>query len=299
VIHSHYWLSGWAGMALQSRWQAPLVHMFHTLGAVKNAVARSEGEREPPLRLATERQIVARVQRLIAANRAERHHLLHFYDAPADRVVIIPCGVNLRLFRPLPKDQARALLNLPQEGHILLFVGRLEPIKGVDVLLDALAHLTSESCQAMLLIVGGNTAEEETQRLQGIARCLGLEERTRFLGAQEQSILPYFYAAADLCVIPSFYESFGMVAIEAMACGRPVVASQVGGLQFTVRHGRTGLLVPPGDSLALAEAIEFLLKNPGLRQEMGTAALRVSRRYSWSRVAKEVAAIYAQLVSGM
>ncbi len=302
LIHSHYWLSGWAGMVLQADWQAPLVHMFHTLGALKNSVVRSGVEREPALRLSTERQIVAQADRLIAANRAERRDLGHYYDASPEKVAIVPCGVAVGTFKPLQQDPAREILNLPAQGNILLFVGRLEPIKGVDVLLDAVAHLTCEECEGQLLIVGGDTDGEEAQRLQGIVEGLGLNrsqefgQRVRFLGPQEQSVLPYFYAAADVCVMPSFYESFGMVAIEAMACGRPVVASRAGGLQFTVQHERTGLLVPAGDSLALAEALERLLKDPSLRQKMGAAGVRVAHRYSWARVAEEMAGVYRSLL---
>jgi D-inositol-3-phosphate glycosyltransferase len=297
VVHSHYWLSGWSGMVLQRDWGVPLVHMFHTLGAVKNAVARSESEREPARRIAVERQVVASADRVVVANRAEKKDLMRFYDAPEGKLAIVPCGVDLQLFRPLPQDQARALLNLPAQGRVILFVGRLEPIKGVDVLLDALAHLRCEDCDGQLLVVGGNLDGEEAARLRGLIQELNLSDRVRLLGAQDQSTLPYIYAAADLCVIPSFYESFGMVAIEAMACGRPVIASRAGGLQFTVRHERTGLLVPPGDSLALADALERLVKDAGLRQRMGAAGLRAAHRYSWTRVAQEIHAVYESVLA--
>ena len=293
LIHSHYWLSGWSGMALRREWGVPLVHMFHTLGALKNTVARSASEREPALRTSTEREIVHTTDLLIAANRLEKQDLQRYYSAAARRIAIVPCGVDIELFHPLAQGEARMLLNLPAVGNILLFVGRLEPIKGVDVLLDALCHIARDGCNALALIAGGDLDSPEGQRLRSIAEELGLQERVRFLGPVEQRNLPYFYAAANVCVVPSFYESFGMVAIEAMACSRPVIASRAGGLQFTVHHGKTGLLVPPGDSLALAEALARLLADEKLQARMGRAALTEAQRYSWARVAETVAAVYA------
>jgi D-inositol-3-phosphate glycosyltransferase len=295
VVHSHYWLSGCSATVLQREWNLPMVHMFHTLGALKNSVARNHDEREPSLRIANERRIVAQADRLIAANPAERQDLQAFYDADPSRISIIPCGVDVALFRPLPRDQARALLNLPPDAKIVLFVGRLEPIKGVDILLDALSHLNCDGCQGLALIVGGNLDGAEAARLIAIRDRLGLTSSVRFVGAQEQRTLPYFYAAADVCVVPSFYESFGMVAIEAMACGLPVIASRAGGLQFTVRDGQNGVLVPPGDSMALAAALQQVLTDAGLRFRMGAEARRMAGDYSWKRVAEDMAGVYAAL----
>jgi D-inositol-3-phosphate glycosyltransferase len=295
LVHSHYWLSGCCAMELQREWKLPMVHMSHTLGALKNNVARNHDEREPSLRITSERRIVARADRLIAANPAERRDLQAFYRADPTRISVIPCGVDLDLFRPLPRDQARALLNLPVDAKIVLFVGRLEPIKGVDVLLDALSHLDCDGCHGLTLIVGGNLDGTEAARLLAIRDRLGLADSVRFVGAQEQRTLPYFYAAADVCVVPSFYESFGMVAIEAMACGLPVIASRAGGLQFTVRDGQTGLLVLPGDSLALAAALQQLLTDDDLRSRLGTEGKRVACDYSWKRVAEGMTEVYRGL----
>jgi D-inositol-3-phosphate glycosyltransferase len=292
VVHSHYWLSGCSAAVLKQQWNLPLVHMFHTLGAIKNNVARHQDEREPSQRIANERSIVAQADRLIAANPAERHDLQTLYDADPARISIIPCGVDVDLFRPLPRDEARTLLNLPPDAKIVLFVGRLEPIKGVDILLEALSQLDCSGCQGLALIVGGNLDGTEAARLLGMRDRLGLTERVRFVGAQEQRTLPYFYAAADVCVVPSFYESFGMVALEAMACGRPVVASRAGGLQFTVQDGQNGLLTPPGDAPALAATLQRLLTDAPLRARMGAQAKRTASDYSWKRVAEDMAGVY-------
>ncbi len=292
VVHSHYWLSGCGAMVLQREWNLPMVHMFHTLGALKNNVARNQDEREPSLRITNERRIVAQADRLIAANPAESRDLQAFYGADPARISVIPCGVDVNLFRPLPRGEARALLNLPPDAKIVLFVGRLEPIKGVDILLDALSHLTCDGCQGIALIVGGNLDGDEAARLLAIRDDLGLRDNVRFLGAQEQRTLPYFYAAADICVVPSFYESFGMVAIEAMACGLPVIASRAGGLQFTIEHETNGLLVPPGDSIALASALQRLLVDDALRSKMSGAGVRMASAYSWQRVAENIVGVY-------
>lgn len=297
VVHTHYWLSGWCGMMLRREWDLPLVSMFHTLAALKNTVARSAEEREPHLRLATEREIVGAADRIIAANSLERSDLGKFYDADPGKVSIVPCGVDVDLFRPLPRAEARSLLHLPQQAPVLLFVGRLEPIKGVDILLDALAHIRGEGSDALAIIAGGNLEDSEGVRLQAMGSKLGLDGVARFVGSVEQRTLPYFYAAADVCVIPSFYESFGMVAIEAMACGRPVIASRAGGLQFTVQDETTGMLAPPGDSEALADAIRGLLLDDALRVRMGEAALRHAHRYSWRRVANKMMGEYEELIT--
>ena len=295
LVHSHYWLSGCCAAVLQREWNLPMVHMFHTLGALKNNVARNHDEREPALRITNERRIVAQADRLIAANPAERQDLQTFYRADPARISVIPCGVDLDLFRPLPRDQARVLLNLPVDTKIVLFVGRLEPIKGVDILLDALSHLDCDGCQGLALIVGGNLDGAEAARLMAIRDRLGLADSVRFVGAQEQRTLPYFYAAADVCVAPSFYESFGMVAIEAMACGLPVIASRAGGLQFTVQDGRNGLLVPPGDSVALAAALQQLLTDADLRARFSAEGQRSAGAYSWGRVAERMTEVYEAL----
>jgi D-inositol-3-phosphate glycosyltransferase len=294
LIHAHYWLSGVAGLELRERWDTPVVQMFHTLGRLKNSVARAPNELEPDLRIAEETRITGAVDRIIAANSVERAHLVWYYGAPADRIAVIPCGVDTELFQPMGAATAKGLLELPPDP-LLLYVGRLQPIKGLETLLEAMAHLDGGT---RLLIVGGDQDEPENghgEYLRGRVAALDLGARVRFLGAQPQERLRLFYAAADATVMPSYYESFGMVALEAMACGSPVVASRVGGLTTTVRDGVTGFLVPEGDAAALAERLAAVLAEPRLRERLGREATRWAAEHRWPCVAERVCGLYAEL----
>ena len=294
LIHAHYWLSGVAGLALRETWGAPMVQMFHTLGRLKNAVAQAPSEAEPELRIAEESRIVGAADRIVAANVVERAHLVWYYSADADRVAVIPCGVDTELFQPMAPATAKDLLELGPEP-LLLYVGRLQPIKGLETLLDAMTRLPGES---KLLIIGGDQDEPENghaAHLRGRVTALGLARRVRFLGAQPQRRLRLFYAAADATVMPSYYESFGMVALEAMACGSPVVASRVGGLTTTIQDGVTGHLVPEGDPAALAGRLAHLLRDGQERARMGDAAARWAAEHRWPCVAESVCRLYSEL----
>jgi D-inositol-3-phosphate glycosyltransferase len=254
LIHAHYWLSGVAALTLKRRWSVPVLQMFHTLARLKNRVARSAAELEPLVRVEEETRIVSDADRIVAANVVERAELLRDYGAHASRIATIPCGVDTDLFTPGDRAEARRRLGL-DDRPVLLWVGRIAPIKGLDTLLDTVARLREAGRDMRLLVVGGEADEptngHETSLRRRIA-ALGLGESVRFVGPQPQSVLPLYYAAADVTVLPSYYESFGMVALEAMACGSPVIASRVGGLVTTVRDGVTGFLVPDGDVEALA-----------------------------------------------
>lgn len=301
LIHSHYWLSGLVGLELARWWGRPLVQMFHTLGALKNAVARGPDQREPEARLAAETRIAAAADRIVAANLVERAHLAWHYRADVARIRVIPCGVDLDLFRPSDPRAARARLGLAAE-HVLLFVGRLAPIKGLETLLRALAAAKSNGlgrADVRLVVVGGDKEEHwrgEAARLRRMAGELGVGAWVDFRGPQSQEVLPDYYAAADVCLMPSLYESFGMVALEAMACGVPVIASRVGGLPVTVQDGLTGLLVPEGDVEALADGIARLLENDGRRWLLGRQATEWARRFAWPCIAKSVVELYGELV---
>jgi D-inositol-3-phosphate glycosyltransferase len=293
LVHAHYWLSGVAGLRLRDAWGAPLVQMFHTLGRLKNTVAQSAAEIEPELRIAEESRIVADADRIVAANVVERAHLVWYYGADAGRVEVIPCGVDTELFQPMSRSAAKDLLELGPEP-LLLYVGRLQPIKGLETLLEAMARLPA----ATLLIIGGDQDEPDSGhgvRLRAHAAALGLDGRVRFLGAQPQRRLRLFYAAADATVMPSYYESFGMVALEAMACGSPVVASRVGGLTTTIQDGVTGHLVPEGDPAALAERLGGLLADPDARARLGREAARWAAEHRWPCVAEAVCRMYSTL----
>jgi D-inositol-3-phosphate glycosyltransferase len=299
VVHAHYWLSGVAGLDLRERWGVPLVQMFHTLARLKNSVAQGPDDLEPELRVAEESRIVAGADRVVAANVVERAHLVWHYGAAADRIAVIPCGVDTELFQPMSQATAKDLLELPPDP-MLLYVGRLQPIKGLETLLDAMARVGGA---ARLYIVGGDSDEPDhghaarghAARLRGRVAALGLGDRVRFLGPQPQRRLRFFYAAADATVMPSYYESFGMVALEAMACGSPVVASRVGGLTTTVKDGVTGYLVPEGDPAALAGRLELLLHDPGTRARLGLAASRWAADHRWPCVAEAVCRLYSEL----
>jgi len=297
LIHAHYWLSGAAGLALRGRWGAPVLQMFHTLGRLKNRVAPAAAEREPAARIAAEERIIRSADRIVAANVVERAHLGLYYGADPRRVAVIPCGVDTELFAPRDRQAARRALGL--DGRpVVLYVGRIAPIKGLGTLLDAVARLRAGGRDLRLLVIGGEAdepADGHEASLRARALRLGLGEAARFLGAQPQDVLPAYYAAADVTVLPSHYESFGMVALEAMACGSPVIASRVGGLTTTVHDGVTGFLVPEGDVAALAERIAALLADPDLAWRVGREGVRRAAQHRWPCVAEAVCREYATL----
>jgi len=305
VIHSHYWLSGWAARELRARWGAPIVHMFHTLGRMKDAVAQTPEEREPPRRIQIEEQIVRFVDRIIAATPAEQEQLVTLYGADSNRIQVISPGVDLERFHPIPPTQAKERIGLERTCRTILFVGRIEPLKGIDTLLRAIALVARKRpeliCDLCVPIVGGNPAQvegnDEMARLQALREDLGIGEVVTFIGAQDQDTLPYYYAAAEMVVMPSDYESFGMVALEAMACSTPVIASDVGGLAHLVRHGQTGYRVPARDPAALAAKIERLLADEGLRRRLGHRAACWAGGYSWPRIADRIEALYQDLTA--
>jgi D-inositol-3-phosphate glycosyltransferase len=297
LVHGNYWLSGVVGMALRERWRVPLVQMFHTLGRLKNG-ARVVAEREPPLRIAEEQAIVAGADRLIAANVIERGQLIAHYEADPAKIAVIPCGVDTALFAPGDAEAARKSLGLGG-GPLLLYVGRIAPIKGLETLLDALGCLRGAGHPARLVIVGGETDERRDGHETALRRRAmrqGLGDAVTFVGAQPQQRLRDYYVAADITVLPSYYESFGMVALEAMACGSAVIASRVGGLQTTVRDGVTGLLVSEGDPCALAETIARVLDDSALRWRLGREGVRWGAGHRWPCVAEAVCREYASLV---
>jgi D-inositol-3-phosphate glycosyltransferase len=298
LVHGNYWLSGVVGLALRERWSVPLVQMFHTLGRLKNG-AGIAAEQEPALRIAEERRIVAEADRLVAANVIERGHLIGEYDADPSRIAVIPCGVDTALFAPGDAEAAREALGLGA-GPRLLYVGRIAPIKGLQTLLDAMGCLRGAGHSARLVVVGGDTDERRDSHeaeLRQRVRRQGLGEAVSFVGAQAQDRLRDYYVAADATVLPSYYESFGMVALEAMACGSAVIASRVGGLQTTVRDGVTGVLVPESDACALAETIARVLDDSALRWRLGREGVRWAAGHRWPCVAEAVCREYASLVA--
>ncbi len=308
LLHSHYWLSGWVALKLQARWRVPIIQMFHTLGHLKNSVAANGQTLEAQERAQIEAQVMQRVDRIVAATPADKAQMVEFYGAAPATITVVPPGVDLDLFRPIPRTEARRYVGLTDENErLLLFVGRIDPVKGLNVLFEALCLLLRELVptwrqRICLAVIGGDPESAEALREEAI--CLdevkaryGLGEMVAFLGSRSQDTLPYYYSAADVCVMPSLYESFGLVALEAMACGTPVVASRVGGLPYVVRDGETGLLVQDSDPPALAEGLQRLLSDDELRARLGARALQVAREYAWQRVAAENLAIYHDVLA--
>jgi D-inositol-3-phosphate glycosyltransferase len=292
LVHSHYWLSGLVGSRLKTLWGVPHVVMFHTLGEIKNRA--SYGEHESQLRIEAEAEVLRYADRVICATEQERASLRQLYGAADDQVAVIPLGVDLERFRPTAKRDARAALGLNDE-RIILFVGRIEPLKGLDILINAAALLESDVDSSVLVVGGDETSESQVAELRELARDRGIEHRVAFVGAVDHDQLPLYYNAADVCVVPSHYESFGLVAVEAMASGVPVIASRVGGLAGTVRDGETGYLIPWLCPEPFAERIELLLANEPLRHNLGQAAREAMSRYRWETVAGAVLTLYTSL----
>ncbi|BAM01880.1 putative glycosyltransferase [Caldilinea aerophila DSM 14535 = NBRC 104270] len=306
VIHSHYWLSGIAAEALSKAWGGtPIVQMFHTLGHMKNQIARDASERASQRRIDGETHVVQIADRIVAPTPAEVEQLIRLYGARREKIVVAPPGVDLAHFHPIPQLQAKQMIGIPPQRKNILFTGRIEPLKGIDTLLEAIALLKqrhiadlSETC---VTIIGGNpwaeTLDEEMERLQRMSLELGLDDLVAFAGARDQNVLPYYYAAAEMVVMPSHYESFGMVALEAMAMGTPVIASEVGGLAYVVCDGYNGFLVPRRDAQALARRIADLLNDRTLRERLSRNAIHYARDYDWSIIAERIAAIYDEVIT--
>jgi D-inositol-3-phosphate glycosyltransferase len=305
VIHGHYWMSGIAGVRLKEAWNIPLVQMLHTLGLMKNRIA-GEGEYEGDYRIRGELEVLRSADMIIAATQAELAQLQWLYEVKTDHVRVIPPGVNLRRFNPIPVDEAREYINAPLDKRMLLFVGRIEPLKGIDTLLRALARLKDMGvlkCHNLCLsVIGGDASVSESQmshemtRLNKLRDELGLTDIVTFLGKKDQATLPYYYSAADIVVVPSHYESFGMVALEAMACGTPVVASQVGGLAYLIRDGETGFHVPDQDPVALSEQLLAILNDDDLYQKMSIQAAEYAKGFSWQIIADKIVDLYREVV---
>ena len=307
IIHSHYWMSGLAAESLSEAWGGtPIIHMFHTLGEMKNRIARTEAEREGEYRLKGERQVLRRADRIVAATIAEVTQLRFLYKAPSEKLVVIPPGVDVSHFYPIPADEAKMYVGLKSYDRMILFVGRIEPLKGVDTLIQAMSCLQlKEGKRVYLAIIGGDPSASpqemsgEMARLQKLCDDLSVEQTVVFLGKRDQDRLPYYYSAAELLVMPSHYESFGMVALEAMACGTPVIASEVGGLAYLVRDGETGFTIPDQEPEALCEKISWLLNDLELHRTMSDRAVEYAQDYAWEKIAEQIVRVYEGLAGNI
>ncbi len=301
VIHSHYWLSGLVAHELRKFWCAPIVHMAHTLGVMKNRIAQRPEERESDLRLEAEEEIIHWADRTIAATEAEKAQLQMLMQADTRKVEIIPPGVDLNTFHPIPMAEAKARIGVPPTDTMLLFVGRIEPLKGVDTLFRAMKLLRDRGAMPphlCLSIIGGDPSHDaaqdnaEMERLKALRQELGIGDLVAFLGKRDQDSLNDYYASAQAVIMPSHYESFGMVALEAMACGTPVIASEVGGLAFLVRDEETGFHVPDRDPEALCDRLQWIINDPALQQRLGSQAAEYAKEYAWPLIAERIVKVY-------
>ncbi|MFG1790060.1 D-inositol-3-phosphate glycosyltransferase [Nocardia sp. NPDC049149] len=297
LVHSHYWLSGQVGWLARDRWRVPLVHTAHTLAAVKNAALADGDSPEPLTREIGEKQVIAEADRLVANTMDEARQLVDLYGAQPERIDVVPPGADLIRYQPGDKAAARAALGLSADEQVVAFVGRIQPLKAPDVLVRAAAELlrTAPGHRLRVLIVGGpsGTGLARPDALIELAAALGIADRVTFLPPQPPDRLVLVYRAADVVAVPSYNESFGLVAIEAQASGTPVLAADVGGLGTAVRHGESGLLVPGHRTPDWAGALGYLLDNPERLHRMSTRAVEHAANFSWEHTADGLLASYS------
>jgi D-inositol-3-phosphate glycosyltransferase len=299
LLYSHYWLSGEVACLLRPQLSTGWAHIGHTLGLVKNRTLAAGARPEPELRIRVEGELAQQANLLIASTADEAQELIDGYGAVPQRVYIVPPGVDLGTFQPIERAEARRKIGYGS-GRLLLFVGRLERLKGVEVAIRALALLRDRQHDDVRLLILGEDSHEadesEKERLKAIASEVGVRDRVDFVGSIAHHELPYFYAAADACVMPSYSESFGLVALEAQACGCPVVASGVSGLRSVVRDEVSGYLIDEHDPAAYAERIGRLLENSELAQQMGRRGRLLAQRFSWTRTADRLEGLFDEVV---
>jgi D-inositol-3-phosphate glycosyltransferase len=302
VVHSHYWLSGQVGWLARDRWRVPLIHTAHTLAKVKNA-ALADGDRpEPRLRVIGEEQVVAEADRLVANTADEARQLVEHYGADPRRTLVVPPGVDLDRFTPGDRAAARRALGVPADAVVLAFVGRIQPLKAPDLLLAAAARMLADDpalrARLQVHVIGAPSGSglEAPRQLEELAASLGIADLVRFLPPQAPDRLALHYRAADVAVVPSHSESFGLVALEAQACGTPVVAAAVGGLPTAVRDGVSGVLVGSRDPAAYAAAVRAVLAR---RPLLAAGARRHAAAFSWDRTADALVDAYAAAAAEM
>lgn len=293
LIHSHYWLSGMLGIWAQETWKRPHVAMFHSLGAVKNHTGI--GGPEPEIRIATENAVIKTCHRIFAPTQREKERLINFYGASPGKIGVVPCGVDLELFCPMDQSTARRHLGFNPDDTLALFVGRFDSMKGLDRLLEAMRYLKHRRHLRLIIVGGDGLHTPEGQILLGLARTLGVEDSIAFMGRIEQKDLPVYYNAADVMVMPSYYESFGLVSLEALACGIPVVATPVGVMDTIIKEGQNGRLVANGDAKLLAKAID---KVTSLLPALSADAIRQTvHDFGWPDIASAIIQEYKKTLA--
>ncbi|WP_344980907.1 D-inositol-3-phosphate glycosyltransferase [Streptosporangium fragile] len=305
VIHSHYWLSGQVGWLAKERWGLPLVHTMHTMAKVKNLLLAEDDKPEPAARVLGEQQVVDVADRLVANTPTEARELVELYGAVPERVEVVNPGVNLTVFQPASKGAARHRLRLPQDAHVLLFVGRVQPLKAPDVLLRAAARLLVEEpalrSRLVVACVGGPSGNglARPSYLTDVAASLGISDVVRIVPPAPQYELADWYRAADVTVVPSHSESFGLVALESQACGTPVAAASVGGLRTAVRDGVSGVLVEGHDPHDWARVLSRFLHMPAWREALAAGAVAQAAAFGWSATAARLAEVYAGAMANL
>lgn len=311
LLHGNFWMSGWVATELKRRLGIPMVQIFHAMGRTKR-LHQGGADSSPRARIEIETAIIHTADRLIAQCPGEQAELIDEYGADPRRIAVIPSAVNTSVFYPVEREEARRLMGVGADDFVVVYVGRLLPRKDVRNVVQGVARLIGmckdilpSSVESIkLLIVGGNTVEPDPRatpeigELQRLATELGIASHVRFVGKRQQDTLRYYYSAGDVAVTTPWYEPFGLTPLEAMACGRPVVGSAVGGITYTVAYGKTGFLVPPRDPEMLADRLYCLLVEPGLRERMGRAARhRVEADFTWPMVAMRTASLYETLLA--
>lgn len=302
LVHSHYWLSGQVGWIAQERWHVPLVHTMHTMARVKNLTLAENDKPEPAIREIGEEQVVQAADRLVANTEAEASELIELYGADPDRVRVVNPGVDLDLFRAGDQGSARQALGIDPNAHLLLFVGRIQPLKAPDVLIKAAAEMLkldpSLREKLVVAICGGpsGTGLDHPDDCANLASDLGISDVVRFIPPTNRSELVKWYQAASVCVVPSYSESFGLVAVEAQACGTPVLAARVGGLPTAVKDGISGVLVTGHNPYVWAQELITLVKDPSLRNRLSLGALEHASHFGWEETTDKLISVYEEAV---
>ncbi|MCW3080075.1 glycosyltransferase family 1 protein [Segetibacter sp.] len=301
LIHANFFMSGLVAMWIKEALEIPFVITFHALGFVRQ-IYQGKSDKFPPERIEIEKQIVQYADAVIAECPQDKSDLIEYYDTPVDKITIIPCGFSAKEFYPINKEIACTLVGLKTDEKILLQLGRMVPRKGVDNVVRSLGKLKNSGIAYRLVVVGGESDDPnpmacpEIARLLQIARAEGVEDMVTFVGRKNREMLKYYYCAADIFISTPWYEPFGITPLESMACGTPVIGSNVGGIKYSVLDGKTGFLVPSNDPDALASKVHLLISNPGLHQQMKKAAIqRVKENFTWQKVASLVADLYKQI----
>jgi len=305
VVHSHYWLSGQVGLLARDRWAVPLVHTMHTMAKVKNASLAEDDQPEPPARLIGEEQVVEAADRLVANTDDEAKQLIDLYDADPAKVAVVHPGVDLDAFRPGDVAAARDAVGVPRDAVVLTFVGRIQPLKAPDILIRAAERFVAADPslrdRLVVAIVGGPSGNglEHPECHAELARRLGVDDITRFVKPVQQDVLADWYRASTVVCVPSYSESFGLVALEAQAAGTPVVAAAVGGLTTAVRDGVSGLLVDGHRPEDFADALGEVAFEPGLRDRMSRGALEHARGFGWEVTAERTLQVYRESMDAL